>query len=489
VGEQRNLQVTPYVLGKVQRNGIEGSRTNWLGAVGGDIKYSIRPNLTLDLTANTDFAQVEVDEIQVNLDRFDLYYTEKRPFFLENAGLFSTGTAGATEIFYSRRIGLSSNGSEIPIFGGGRLTGKLGAMNVAFLDMQTAGVEGIAPSNNFTVGRVSRELPNRSSIGAIFTNRQGTGSLASDNDYNRVFAADGRWGIGKYGLLSGYVARSVTPGILQDQYAFRLNAAYDSPGWNFSSEYAEVANNFNPEVGFLSRKGYRYTNSRIERRIRPENFLGILQSVAHIIYRGYWDYAGFQETGFLHICNKIDWRNGYALETSLNLKEDGLKKPFGIHSGVTVPPGVFRHSEGWISIQTNQAAWLSFSSGLRFGGYYGGSKVSWEPTIKYREGDTFSSQLTWSLNQLDLPGGKFQTNLVKMRLSYSFTPRIFIQALAQYNDAGNVWAINARFGWLSAANTGLFVVYNESRDIHQTALDIPERSLTIKISRLFDLLD
>ncbi len=487
VAEQRNLQVIPYLLGQVRRQGVQGSRVNWLGDIGGDAKYSITPSLTLDLTYNTDFAQVEVDEYQINLDRFNLFYPEKRPFFLENAGLFSVGSSGQIDLFFSRRIGLSEDGEEIPIIGGGRVSGKAGRVNVGFLNMQTEGIEGIAPSNNFTVARVSRELPNRSSIGAIFTNRQGTGSLASDSDYNRAFAADGRLGIGTYGLISGFAAKTYTPGMSGDDYAFKLNTGYDSPRWDLAAEYAEVGANFNPEVGFLTRKDYRYTQLRILRRYRPADFLGILEFRPHASYRGYWDFTGFQQSGFLHIDNHTEWKNGYELHTAVNFTEEGLKEPFEIYPGIIIPQGIYRQTEAMIVFNTNQAAWLSLSSQLQAGGFFGGDRFTWEPSINLRKGEAFNTGFAWSVNDIDLPGGAFQTNLIRLRLAYSFTPRIFIQSLAQYNDRANLWSLNLRFTWIQKANTGLFVVYNEIRDLHATDLGIPDRSLTIKFSRLFDV--
>ena len=167
--------------------------------VGGDLKYSLTPSLTLDATFNTDFAQVEVDEQQINLDRFNLFFPEKRPFFLENAGLFSVGNPGEAEIFFSRRIGIGPDGGEIPILGGARVSGRIAGTSIGFLNMQTESAGGVTAANNFTVGRVQRELPNRSAVGVMFTNRQGTGDLAPANDYNRAVALDARVGYGRNG--------------------------------------------------------------------------------------------------------------------------------------------------------------------------------------------------------------------------------------------------------------------------------------------------
>ena len=161
-----------------------------------DLKYGLTPSLTLDATYNTDFAQVEVDEQQINLDRFNLFFPEKRPFFLENAGLFAVGSPGEAELFFSRRIGIGADGESIPILGGGAAVGLAGTLNVGLLNMQTESAGGLTPANNFTVARVRRDLPNRSNVGAIFVNRQATGRLAGADDHNRAVAADGRLGHG-----------------------------------------------------------------------------------------------------------------------------------------------------------------------------------------------------------------------------------------------------------------------------------------------------
>ena len=212
---QRNLKITPYVLGRTRRGGeLSGSESDsdW----GVDLKYSVTPSLTLDLTYNTDFAQVEVDEVQINLDRFNLFFPEKRPFFLENAGQFSVGNSREVEMFFSRRIGIAGDGDIIPVEGGARLSGKIGdTTNIGFLYMGTEAVDGIAPRNRFMVARVNQELPNRSGFGAIFVNREGDGSFdgSKQDDENSTYAIDGRWGIGDNLLLEGWLAKTTTPGL------------------------------------------------------------------------------------------------------------------------------------------------------------------------------------------------------------------------------------------------------------------------------------
>jgi hypothetical protein len=453
IPQQRNLKLTPYVLGQGNRV-MESSDTEWLSEIGGDLKYSLTPSLTLDLTINTDFAQVEVDELQINLDRFNLFFPEKRPFFLENAGLFSVGTPGEVEMFFSRRIGIAPDGSAVPILGGARLSGKLGGANIGILDMQTQAVQGVTPANNFAVARVNRELPNRSAVGAMIVNRQGTGDLAPGNDYNRTFVADGRLGIGKYGLVSGYAARTASPGITGDQHAFKLGATYDSEAWLLQANYTEVGDYFNPEVGFLSRRrpqagvltasGFRKPDFLIMHRYRPKNFLKLHELRPHISYRGFWNFQSFQETGFLHIDNHWEWKSGYEFHTGVNFTREGLTEAFEIYPGVIVPPGTYDHAEAQLVFITNEGAWWSYETTLTAGGLFGGNRIALSQALRMRYREILNLELGWNRNDLDLPGGGFVTNLGRARLSYSFTPRIFLQGLLQYKTPGFLWSTTKR---------------------------------------------
>ena len=495
VPPQRNLQFTPYVLGQSLRR---TARSNETGDLGADLKYSVTPSMTLDLTYNTDFAQVEVDDEQINLDRFTLFFPEKRPFFLENAGLFSVGQSGAVDIFFSRRIGLSETGGQIPIVGGGRLSGKIGTnTNVGFLNMQTAAVEATGtPQQNFTVGRVRQDLPNRSNVGAMFVNRQAAGSLAGDADYNRSYAADGRWGIGEGGTLSGFVAATETPELpTTDSHAYAFSAQHQSEQARLSLGFTEVAPNFNPEVGFLARQSYRRMNGSVFTTLRPENFMGVHEFRPHVSHNTVFDFeTGRQESQFTHIDNHIEWRNGYEVHTGMNVTREGVLEPFEIFPGVVVLPGTYDHKEAQLAGNTNLGAPISFNINTIVGGLFGGERITLTPSIAARVGETFNSMFEWSYNDLRLPAGNFTTNLIRFRASYSFTTRMFFQALVQYNDRVDLWSSNFRFGLLSDANTGLFVVYNDVQYFDGalgsrfTSSLGSGRTLTVKYSHLFDLL-
>ena len=485
----RNLKVMPYALGQTITSGVEPAPTDNSAEFGGDLKYSVTPALTLDATVNTDFAQVEVDDQQVNLDRFNLFFPEKRPFFLENAGFFSVGNQGEVDLFFSRRIGLSASGESVPIIAGGRMSGKAGKYNIGLLNMQTNDVDNRIASNNFAVARVSRDLPNRSQVGALITQRQATGDLAGTDDYGRTYALDGRWGIKQNTVVSGFFAKTDTPGRSGDDTAFNIRSRTNLQRIDVDAGYQEVGDNFNPQVGFLSRGGYRKPDVRIMTRFRPKSRL-FQELRPHASYRGYWGFDGFQETGFAHVDNHWQFKDSTEVHTGVNFTQEGVRVPFQIYPGIFVPAGSYNNVEVQPVMMTNQGRAVSLNLQTFFGGFFSGHRKTINPTVRFRAGQQLTGEVSYSRNDVDLPQGDFVTNLVRTRLSYSFTPRIFVQSLVQYNDRADVWSMNLRFGWLQAANTGLFVVYNDTRGLYELnpTPQREDRSLVIKFSRMFDLL-
>lgn len=481
VPRQRLLQITPYVLAAAEEGpAIDGTDTET--EFGFDLKYGLTPSLTLDATYNTDFAQVEADVQQINLDRFNLFFPEKRPFFLENAGAFSVGVPQEVELFFSRRIGIGPNGENIPILGGLRLSGKADRTNVGLLYMGTDEVRGVRSEDEFGVVRLSRDLGQKSSVGMIFTSREGQAS----GDTNRTYGIDGRWGIGQKVEIKGFAARTDTPGIEDDDHAFRVGARYDSERLLSEVNYTEVGEGFNPEVGFLSRRGFRKADGVALVRYRPENWLGLQELRPHISYRGFWDFDGFQETGYIHIDNHWEWKNGHEVHTGINFTKEGIKEPFEIFPGVIVPAGTYDHHEFQLVAFSNRGAAVSAEMGLTVGGFFGGDRVAVSPSIAFRRGEKLNGELAWSHNNIDLPGGSFETDLGRLRLAYSFSPKVFIDGLVQYNDRRDQWSSNIRFGWRRDAGTGFYVVYNDIQEIGMGAGD-PQRKLIIKYSRLLDL--
>ena len=490
---QRNLKVTPYVLGTADR-GTAVDGTEYDSELGGDLKWSITPSLTLDATINTDFAQVEVDEVVVNLDRFSVFLPEKRPFFLENAGQFAVGRPREVELFFSRRIGISEAGTVIPIDGGVRMSGKVGQRtNVGLLQMRSAAVEGEASRNDYSVIRFNQELANRSSLGVIFVNRNGDGSLddvGSGEDYNRTYGIDGRVGIGDDLMLTGYVAKTESPDLIGRDHAFSVRGDYNSEKWSNGIGYSEVGGDFNPEVGFVSRKDYRKADLRVLRRYRPEDLWGLQELRPHISYRGHWNFDGVYESGFVHLDNHWEFRTGSEVHTGINLIHEEVLDPFEIIDGQEVQPGVYDNAEMQLVMYTNRGAPFSVGMDIRAGGFFSGDRLTLEPSVRYRIGETFNAELSWNYNDIDLnqPDGKFKINVGILKLAYSFTPKISLEALIQYDDRSDAVASNFRFAWLQSANSGLYLVYNEANQDDDLGLRENRKEFIVKYSYIFDLL-
>jgi len=484
----KNLKVIPYVLSQAIRDNTSQKNISATADIGGDIKYSLTPGLTLDLTYNTDFAQVEVDEQQVNLDRFNLFFPEKRPFFLENAGQFSVGSPGEVDLFFSRRIGIGEGGSIVPIIGGSRVSGKIGQTNVGLLSMFTDEIDSEGGldlvKNNYSVARVNHDFAkSRSSLGGIFVNRNGIGI---SEDYNRVFAMDGRLGLGKKAQVTGYLSKSSTPGIDNRDHAFNILGVYNWNGWNLRAGYTEVGENFNPEVGFLLRSAFKKPEFLIFKQWRPKNTGKFLEVRPHISYRGYWNFNNTQETGFLHVDNHWVWESGFEVHTGINFTKETVLEAFPI-SQVTVDPGVYDHQEFQFVLFTNSNNKLAYRTRTVIGGYFGGNRISSNNTTSLRLGDKFNAEANLNYNRLNLPNGSTDVVITGGRLAYSFTPRMFLQSLVQYNNVSRITSVNARFGLLRNANTGLFVVVNIIKD-NDFNDRLNNQNITIKYSHQFDLL-
>ena len=263
-----------------------------------------------------------------------------------------------------------------------------------------------------------------------------------------------------------------------------MKGVYDWDNWIIRVAYTEVGENFNPEVGFLFRKAFRKPEALVLYKYRLPESSPFLEFRPHISWRSYWNFQGFWETSFLHIDNHWEWKSGTELHTGVNFTKEGVVTPFEISEGVTVPSGTYDHAETLIVFFTNQNKPFSISTRHVIGGFFGGDRSAHSVAMTYRAGDKFTSEWSLQHNDINLPGGDFTTAVFRSRLSYSFTPSIFLQGLIQYNSVTSQWSSNLRFGWLQQSNTGLFLVYNETRE--DSFLD--NQSFIIKFSKLFDVL-
>lgn len=489
----RNIEIKPYAISRaeVDRLAAPAAGTDLDAAVGLDVKYGVTQNLTVDLTVNTDFAQVEVDEQQVNLTRFSLFFPEKREFFLEGQGAFHFGVApgqgGATgdvpALFFSRRIGLS-RGRAVPIVAGGRLTGKvgrysLGALNLHSADAPTAG----ALATNFSVVRVSRDVFRRSAVGGIYTNRSrstvGEGS-------NQAYGVDARFAFLDTLTIQSYLAQTRTEG-LRDGRSYRMYVDYAGDRYGVQIERLVVGDTFNPEVGFVARPDMRKSSGLVRFSPRPAS----IGAIRKLFVDGRFNYiennAGTLETRGAEAAFAIDFENSNQFRASYTRSYELLQRAFAIHRHVTVPIGGYEFDEVSASYTLGPARRVPMAVMVERGSFYGGSKTS---VAVSRARAKLTTRLGMepgvSIHQIDLPQGRFTTKLLQNRVILTMTPRMFASGLLQYNSSTRSFSTNVRLRWEYSSGSELFVVYTEERDT--TLRGFPEsqnRAFAIKANRLF----
>ena len=496
----RNLEIKPYGIGGVTTNVAADPpvRGNGDGDFGFDVKYGITRSLTADFTYNSDFAQVEVDEQQVNLTRFSLFFPEKREFFVEGQGIFSFGSGGgfpggggsgaSPTIFFSRRIGLEGD-VVVPILGGGRVTGKIGPFDVGALSIQTDDIQkaGVV-STNFTAVRVKRDILRRSSVGGIFTNR--SVSLIGDGS-SQVYGLDGDFSFYDNVEFLTYLAKTTTPGISERDASYQARFRYTGDRYGATADHLVVEDNFVPEVGFVRRDNFRRTNLSGRFSPRPQS----IETVRQFTLEGQLDYFVMADTGLLETRQRVmrfdtEFENSDRVGVTYVNTYELLEAPFQIAPDVTIPVGGYDFSDVSLSYRLGPQRRVSGSVSFRTGSFWSGDIRS----AAYSRGrinvlDQLSIEPSVSVNWIDLPEGSFTTTLVRSRFNYTFTPRMFFSGLAQYNSGGDSLSANLRLRWEYSPGSELFVVYTEDRDTDPFTPDrfseLRNRGFVVKINRLF----
>jgi hypothetical protein len=445
---------------------------------------------------------VEADDEQVNLTRFDLFFPEKRPFFLENASVFQFGAPQQVDLFFSRRIGLSATGSSglpIDINGGARLSGKVGGYNIGVLDMQTDSEldqqtgKLVTPANNFGVIRVQREI-GRSSFGAIFVNREGTGQFSSTNDFNRAYGVDANLQVTKNSKLYAYLAGTTSPEAKGGtDHSERVFYNFTNNLWQVSGGYSQVGDNFNPEVGYLPRRGYRHPEYRVFFQPQPKRWPWIRRISPHSSYNSYYGITDGQlQSSLAHFhFFEIDPKQGGRFGTFVERIQDRPIAPFTVFNAggkkVVIPPGLYTWYQLSNEYLSDPSAVISTTLRWRHGGFYDGDFDAYETQLNWRAGARFVGSLGWTRQNVDMKYGNFHTDLVPVKVSYAFTTLASIQALVQYNNQSSLLTSNIRLALLNRSGTGLFFVYNDRRDTTDfNPYETLGRSFIVKYTRLFD---
>lgn len=466
----RNISIIPYSLAGISNN-LSSTPVNreQRASVGGDVKIAINSSLNLDLTVNPDYSQVEVDRQVPNLDRFELFFPERRQYFLENGDLFSNFGYQNIRPFFSRRIGLG-----VPIQYGARLSGKLNKdLRVGLMNMQTARTNAAEPSQNFTVLALQRRVFARSNIGAILINKQALNfnpesSTAGVSRYNRMAGLE-------YNLASSnntwtgkaVTMKSFSPGKNGRDVMQAANLVYQTGNWNLSWQHEYVGRNYNAEVGFVPRKGYINLSPQASYLFFPKK--GPLVSHGPKLFSANYYTESFKRTDNTNfLAYNLNFRSRASFTAWVASDYVKLLQPFDPtnRGGDSLAAGSEHH---WKSFGTEfvsrPQSLYTFSFSSRYGGYYaGGTRLNLTSEFGYRFQPFVSFALSSSFNDIRLPQpwNKTQFWLVGPRVDVTMTNKLFFTGFVQYNEQSDNINVNTRLQWRYKPASDLFIVYTDN---------------------------
>ncbi|MFN5581421.1 DUF5916 domain-containing protein [Gemmatimonas sp.] len=485
----RNLQIKPYALAGNSRGAqVPSASLGSKADVGGDIKYGVTPSLTLDLTYNTDFSQVEVDQQVVNLTRFGILFPERREFFIENSGSFTFGDVAERNyrmgaelrdftLFNSRQIGLTGDGLPIPITGGGRLTGRVAGWEVGMLDMQTQRA-GASAAENFGVVRLRRNVWGNSDIGVLAANRQATdGSEA----FNRSYGVDANIRLLGNLIINTYLAGSRADTATSNGSAGRVSVAYRGRLWNSSAMYKRVTDHFDPGIGFVNRRGFEQWYATTGIHARPK--VPLLQEVnPYLEAERFVGMDGALQSRRVVGGLDLNFQPDGELKLEVNDWFDRLDQPFTPFAGRTIPVGSYAFRNARATYTSTQRYPLYGNASVQVGEFYNGTNQTVSGGLTWRPRYDVSLEGTYQHNDVTLPSGAFNADLAGVRLKYARSTTLFGSAFVQYNTQSRSFVTNARIAWRYAPLSDVFLVYTERQNTLTNVRN--ERSVALKVTRM-----
>ena len=466
----------------------EGFETKHLTDVGIEVaKYMVTPQLALDLTVNPDFAQADVDEVQVNLTRFSLFFPEKREYFQEGSGIFTFGAGtqfGRPQalLFHSRRIGRSDTREEIPILGGIKLTGKQGPFDIGLLNMQTQRFDEAA-GQNFTVVRVKGNVLARSYIGGILT-RNTAGAVGNSNLTGGV---DASFTFFQNLNLRGFLAKSDSRQFTEREWAGQAKVEWDSDRIGFELEHVNIQEEFDPPMGFVSRRNSKRTFTEAAykprpgiRRIRQFEFAASLEYLTN--------QQGELETRANEVEFQTDFESGDALSLQFSRNFERLVEPFRIRGGAgTIPVGDYPSLDSF-SVMFRPYRGRAVSGNIRFevGDFFSGKQTRFgvSPQIKVTQNLSIDPDYEW--NRISLPGiPSFSTQEFNGAVNYAFSRKWLTRTTVLVNSQDSQYGLNFRLNYIFRPGDDLFVVYNETRNYgsqSQPLSRLQNRALILKLT-------
>lgn len=480
------LRLKPYLLGGFRQKGA-ALGTDPLHEIGlEDLKFSLTPGLTAELTLNTDFAQTEVDEAIVNLTRFPTFYPEKREFFLDRAGIFEFGLGGRRgggternlQMFFSRRIGLSDDRREVAMLGGAKVIGRAAGLDIGALGVQTGSFEG-RPGANYTVLRAKRNVLERSNFGAFLSNRQ-----ASSGDFNRVAGVDVNLSLFKNTDIAGFIGKSFTPGRSGDSWVGRAKYNWYSDLYELFLEHLYVGPAFRHDVGYVRRLDVRRTDAAFIWEPRPKP---LQKSLRNFVFRGELIYTTdvegrlltreriFQATGRFQSDDAVRFNSTATL--------DRLERRFEIARGIFVPAGEYDYRDSFAEAEASGKRLLAGKLRFGFGDLYGGRRRYWQLSPSFRPSPHFSLEASYERNSVKLAQGAFTAHVLNGRANLNLSNRWLTTTLVQYDSASERRVLYFRLNYIYRPGDDVFVVYNQG---DQPGLKA-DRALMVKLTHSFDL--
>jgi Domain of unknown function (DUF5916)/Carbohydrate family 9 binding domain-like len=456
------LDVVPS-LSVNERRPFDGTATTTDTDPSLDVFYKLSPSLTSALTINTDFSATEVDDREVNLTRFDLFFPEKRDFFLQDADIFEFG--GLEENgrpFFSRRIGLSDDGELIDLEVGGKLTGRVGRWNIGTLSVRQDEFEGL-PADNATVARASANLLEESSVGMIVT--EGNPGFTVDNS---LVGADflyrnSRLPGGKLVEVNAWAQESDSEGVTADQSAYGIRLAMpNNTGWRGGLGYTSLDEGFNPGLGFLNRPGVNTLYFGTQYTWRPR------EGFARSILSGYDAErtellnGELQSQSVEYDLIALESRFGDELRLEHEAEQEQLDEDFEIYDGIVIPLGHYSFGMTGISLETadQRKVWGGIEYGA--GDFYDGERTEIAAEINWRPSGRLRTGIGYELNDIDLPQGSFVTRLAVFRTDVAFSSKLSWVTRIQYDNVSELMGINLRLHWVPQAGREGFIVINHN---------------------------
>jgi hypothetical protein len=473
------LEIRPSLVLGAEGNYYSKTKVEYVRRPSLDVKYGLRSGLTLSVTANTDFAQVEADEERVNLSRFDMFFPEKRPFFLEGVGIFGAPDpifSKTLPLFYSRRIGIAG-GKEARILGGLKLTGKLGKQSIGLLSVQTDDVDEI-PSTNFSAFRVQRDVLRSSSVGLIFLNKLPGGGEGD----NQTLGIDVRFNPSSELTLLGSLAKTWTDGLDGRDMAGQLCGEWRTTTWNIGGSYRDIQEHFNAEMGFIRRTDIRESVFWWGKSFEIRK--GILRSTGG---RGHYAVTT-NHNGRLE-SRSIGFEWGLELETGdsggfgMEPHWEYLPGDWEIRKGIVIPKGLHRWLSYGVGCETDDSRWLKIGGVVSGGGFYNGSRRSISVSGHIRPLPNLLITGSYDWNSIELPGGSFTTNTVNSRWIYNVSPDFFIKLFLQWNDDSDLVRSNFLIRYTYRPGSDFYIVYNQ---LWQSG-KVTQRSIVGKLTYFFNL--